>query len=155
MREQKLVEKEKVRAHDWIADLKLWFELEKQNFQDKFSQLEENLKKIPPSQNLLTPQVLLPMCRHRLTAWVKGRQKLTMEHILQLPRLPLRVHLQTDSLREASDSSSTATGTSSSGGIVTDATGSDTLVKSITELIMAQVQVVTKVASVQSLPSHH
>ena len=50
VREQKLVEEEKVRAHDWIADLKSGFELEKWNFQDKISQLEEKLKKTPKSK---------------------------------------------------------------------------------------------------------
>ena len=153
MREQKLVEKEKVRAHDWIADLKLWFELEKQNFQDKFFQLEENLKKTPESK---------PADPTNTTAHVPpppdglGERSTEADHgthtTATTPATPSPL---TDSLREASDSSSTATGTSSSGGIVTDATGSDILVKSITELIMAQVQVVTKVASVQSLPSHH
>ena len=45
------------------------------------------------------------------------------------------------------------TGTSGGGGgAVTDATGSDALVKSMAELIKAQMQAMTKAASVQSLP---
>ena len=43
-REQKLVEEEKKRAHDWITDLKSGFELEKRSFQEKISQFEEKLK---------------------------------------------------------------------------------------------------------------
>ena len=44
------------------------------------------------------------------------------------------------------------TGTSGGGGAVADATASDTLVKSMAELIKAQMQAMTKAASVQSLP---
>ena len=50
MRKQKLVKEEKACAHDWIADLKSGFELEKQNFQDKIFQFEEKLKKTPESK---------------------------------------------------------------------------------------------------------
>ena len=50
VRKQKLVEEEKACAHDWIADLKSGFKLEKQNFQDKIFQFEEKLKKTPESK---------------------------------------------------------------------------------------------------------
>ena len=146
VREQKLVEEEKVRVHDWIADLKSGFELKKWNFRDKISQLEEKLKKTPKSKPAdparTTVHVPLPDSSGERSM---GRTS-TSTTTPSAPTPP--INSTVDSSRGATDSLSMDTGTSGGSGAVTDATGSDTLVKSMAELIKAQMQAMTKAASV-------
>ena len=112
--------------------------------------------KRPPSQSLLTPQVLLRMCRHSLTARVKCQQKLAAERLLALPHLLLQlclpILLQTH-CKELPIAWAQTQVPVVVGGAVTDVTGSDTLVKSMTDLIKAQMQAMTRLLQFRAI--HH
>ena len=150
-REQKLVEEEKKRAHDWITDLKSGFELEKQSLQDKVSQLEEKLK--APESKSVDPA---GTTAHVPPAPDGSGERSTESGSGTPPTAPTDPAAATDTSRgataESSSTDSVTPSTSRSSGAATDAGSSDALMKSMTELIKVQMQAMTKAASVQSLP---
>ena len=91
------------------------------------------------------------MCRHLTSVRVKGQRNpavLAGLHlpILLRPQTLLRLRMHRKELRTQLLPALVMVV------LVTDATSSDTLMKSMTELIKAQVQAMTKAPSVQSLP---
>ena len=151
-REQNLVEEEKRRAHDWITDLKSGSELERNTLQEKISVLEEKLK-TPESKSAdpagTTAHVPPPppdVGSGERSTESSGASRTPPSD----PTPPTDPAAPTDASRGAMDPATASAG--DGGATVTDATSSDTLMKSMTELIKAQMQAMTKAASVQSLP---
>ena len=96
VREQKLVGEEKVRAHDWIAELKSGLRLEKQNFQDKIFELKEKLKKTPADPAGTTAHVPPPPDSSGKRSMEAGRGMLTTATAPATPTPP------TDSIADSS-----------------------------------------------------
>ena len=143
-REQKLVEEEKKRAHDWITDLKSGFELEKRSFQEKISQFEEKLK--TSESKSADPASTTPP---EGDAHDTGSGERSTDSSAETP--PTDPAAPTDASRGATTERSSTESTPSTGSAAATSSG-DALMKSMTELIKVQMQAMTKAASVQSLP---
>ena len=162
-REQKLVEEEKTCTEHWIGDLKSGFELEKQSWQEKISQLEGNLK-TAESRDPARTTAHVPLEGKRTAD--SGMGERSTNDSSEAP--PTDPPATSEASREATgklsgtdtstsgDRSTPATGdtssTSTSSAKATETSSSDELMKSVTELIKVQMQAMTKAVSVQSLP---
>ena len=149
-REQQLVDEEKKRAHDWIADLKAGFESETLNLRDKVSQLEKKLKTTEPDPAIATAHV--PTARDDGNGSA-GETPPTDSTVAPTTTAGTAAASPTVASGGAATVSDLVTpSTRGSSVTTTDAGSGDVLVKSMTELINVQMQAMTKAASVQSLP---